>query len=317
MSDTSLNKIESAEQSVADTSPANDGKGLKLLKGLQLIMLLGFFAVGILATGGVAYGIKSVPGIGERESLLISSALQCLLAFCLPAYLTARFSVRDPLQWLGLKKAPTLRALCGVVIVYILALPAMNQIISWNESITFPEGMRSLEESLRASENAARTISESILSSMGLWSMLAAVAIVGFLTGFSEEMFFRGGLQKSLTMPGRHTLAVWAAAIVFSAVHFQFFGFVPRMLMGAFFGYLLVWTGSLWVPVFAHALNNSVVVVSYYIIRIESGLPNLDTLGVSQSGEMPWDALTSAAATFIFLWKFRGYFFNSNCTLKA
>lgn len=318
MSETDCNKsgkrarVSQDDGDVIRVSLKNDSKGLKLLKGLQLIMLLGFFAIGLLATGGVAICIKAVSGLGERGALLLTSTMQCLLAFCLPALLMARFSMKDPLGWLGLKNAPPFKALIGVLIVYILALPAMNQIISWNESITFPEGMRGLEESLRASENAARTISEIILNGLGFWSMIGAVCVVGLLTGLSEEMFFRGGLQNTLTMPGKHTFAVWAAAIVFSAVHFQFYGFVPRVLMGVFFGYLLVWTGSLWVPVIAHAFNNSIVVVSSYLICSDRGMPNLDTIGVSQTGEIPWDAMFSAAATFVFLWKFRRFFFKSH-----
>lgn len=286
-----------------------DRKGLRMLKGMQLIMLLGFFAVGLLVTGGVAYGIKSIPGIDARSSLLLSSACQCILAFCLSAWLTARLSMTDPLGWLRLKNMPSLRAISGVVIVYVLALPAMNQIISWNESISFPESLGGIEDSLRASEEAARTISETMLTGMSFGSMLAVIAVVGLLTGLSEEMFFRGGLQNSLTMPGRHAMGIWIAAIIFSAVHFQFFGFVPRVLMGAFFGYLLVWTGSLWTAAFAHALNNSVVVVSYYIMSSDSSFKNLDSLGVSDAGELPFAAIVSAAATAIFLWRFRRYFF--------
>lgn len=299
------------DDEIIKVSLENDRKGLRLLKGLQLIMLLGFFAIGLLITGVVALGIKAIPGIGEREALLLSSTVQCLLAFCIPALLMARFSVIDPLGWLGLKQASPLKALLGVLIVYVLALPAMNQIISWNESVSFPESLHGLEESLRASENAARTISESILSGLGLWSTIGAVCVVGLLTGLSEEMFFRGGLQNTLTMPGKHSLAIWVAAIVFSAVHFQFFGFVPRVLMGAFFGYLFVWTGSLWTAAFAHALNNSVVVVSYYIMSAESSFKNLDSLGVSDAGEMPFAAIVSTIATAIFLWRFRRYFFTN------
>ncbi len=291
--------------------PDSDRKGLRLLKGMQLMMLLAFFAIGLVITGGVAFGIKSIPGIDQRTSLLLSSALQCLVAFCLPAWLAGKLTVKDLIGWLGLRKAPTARAILGVVIVYVLALPAMNQIISWNESISFPESMKGIEDSLRASEDAERSISETILGGMSFGTMLIVIAVVGLLTGLSEEMFFRGGLQNSMTMPGKYTLGICVAAIIFSAVHFQFFGFIPRVLMGAFFGYLLVWTGSLWVAAFAHALNNSVVVVSYYLMSQHPAFQNLDSYGVSPTGEFPWDALTSAAATAIFLWKFRHFFFKN------
>lgn len=284
-----------------------DSKGLKVLKGFQLMILLGCFFVGLILVSVAALGINSIPGIDERTALLLSAGLQCVVAFILPAWVTGRFTTPDSFKWLGLKTMPSAKAFVGVMIVYLLALPALNQIISWNEGIHLPQSMQSVETALRNSENAAKAMSEKILESMGVWQMLAAVGIVGVLTGIAEEMFFRGGLQNILTMPGRHTLAVWTAAIIFSAVHFQFFGFVPRVLMGAFFGYLLVWTGSLWVPVFAHALNNSIVVISFYMFG-DSDFPEIESLGVSEGG-FPVAAVASALATAIFLWRFRRYFF--------
>ncbi|MBD5357956.1 MAG: CPBP family intramembrane metalloprotease [Bacteroides sp.] len=291
----------------------SDVKGLRLLKGFQLMILLGCFFIGLIIVSVAAIGINSLPGINERTALLLSAGLQCVIAFMLPAWAAGKFTTKNSFKWLRMRSVPSVKAFVGVIIVYLIALPALNQIISWNEAITFPESMKGLEAALRSSENAAKGMSEKILASMGLWQMLAAVGVVGVLTGIAEEMFFRGGLQNILTMPRRHTLAVWGAAIIFSAVHFQFFGFVPRVLMGVFFGYLLVWTGSLWVPIFAHALNNSIVVVSYYMFG-NSDFPDIESLGVSHSDEFPVAAAASAVATAVFLWRFRHYFFFSSST---
>ena len=76
-------------------------------------------------------------------------------------------------------------------------------------------------------------------------------------------MSFRGVLQQLLG--GRRHVAIWLTAVIFSAIHMQFYGFVPRMLMGALFGYVFVWTGSLWVPIVMHFVNNGMAVLVYYI----------------------------------------------------
>ena len=83
------------------------------------------------------------------------------------------------------------------------------------------------------------------------------------MAGLSEEILFRGTLQQLFLSSGlnRH-LAIWITSIIFSAIHMQFFGFVPRLLLGAYFGYLLWWSRSLWLPVIIHAFNNSIVVYS-------------------------------------------------------
>ena len=131
------------------------------------------------------------------------------------------------------------------------------------------------------------------------WGALAVnVLIVGVAAGFSEELLFRGAFQRLLTTGGmnRH-LAVWAVAFVFSAVHMQFFGFFPRLLLGAYFGYLLLWTRNIWVPVAAHTLNNTIYVVTAWIQqRCHPGLP-LD----SEPEMMPWILVVLSTATTLVL----------------
>ena len=193
--------------------------------------------------------------------MFISSATQCLLAFCLPAWLTAKFASPVPSRWLYLDNAPTLKAIAGVIIVYVLALPAMNQIIEWNASIHFPQALHEVEETLRKWEESNNGITRKLLESSSIGGIITGVCIVGILTGFSEEIFFRGALQGIFVRSRIGTaISVWVAAIIFSAIHFQFFGFAPRLLLGAYFGYLLWWSRSIWIPVFVHMFNNSLVV---------------------------------------------------------
>lgn len=94
-------------------------------------------------------------------------------------------------------------------------------------------------------------------------------------------------------------------------MHFQFFGFVPRTLMGVFFGYLFIWSGSLWPAVFAHSLNNTMVVLGVWWSedRLNS---NIDNLGIISDASIPWVAIASGIATILFLVKFRNYFFKIN-----
>ena len=99
-------------------------------------------------------------------------------------------------------------------------------------------------------------------------SIIMSILIIGLLAGFSEN-FFRGALQRLLSTAGRNIhVAVWLTAFIFSAVHMQFYGFVPRMLLGAMFGYMAVWSGSLWIAVIAHATNNSLVVIAQSVARL-------------------------------------------------
>lgn len=237
-------------------------KTLRESAGFRLSVLFGSFFVFLILSSIIGTIITSLPG-NERTHILLSSTVQCILAFCVPALLLARFSSNNWKDWLYLTRVPSIKALIGVVLVYLLSLPAMEWLIEWNNNLSFPESMASLESLLRKWENSSAETTSKILETQGFIPVLMGVLIIGVLTGFSEELFFRGGLQGILTRGSIGIgVSVWVTAIIFSAMHFQFFGFLPRLIMGVFFGYLLVWTKSIWVPVFAHILNNSIVVIT-------------------------------------------------------
>lgn len=278
--------------------------------GIRLVVLLLSFFFLLLLAAALGESYKLIPGISSHSALLLASATQCIVAFCLPAWIAAKFSSNDnPWTFLSVKTSAPARAFAGVVVVYCLALPAMNQLIDWNAHISFPEWAKGLEATLRQWEEANNGVAMQVLQTSSLAGMLLTVAIVGLLTGFSEEIFFRGAMQRIfLESQTAKWVAIWGTAVIFSAIHFQFFGFFPRLLMGAFFGYLIVWTGSLWPAVFAHALNNSMVVVAYHALG-DSVSWNIDNIGIAHEGELPMTALASVIATALFFMKFRNFFF--------
>jgi len=109
--------------------------------------------------------------------------------------------------------------------------------------------------------------------------------VIALLAALSEELFFRGILQKVLIecIHNKH-IGVWLAAIIFSAFHMQFFGFLPRMLMGVYLGYLFLWSGSLWPGIFAHFLNNGMAVFIVWLANRGAIADNADQVGI-QEGE--------------------------------
>ncbi len=102
-----------------------------------------------------------------------------------------------------------------------------------------------------------------LVSAGSVQMMIANLIILAVLPAAGEEMIFRGVIQRMLgRILRRGDMAVWLAAFIFSAMHFQFYGFIPRFILGLVFGYLYYWTGNLWLPVTAHIINNSVTVIS-------------------------------------------------------
>lgn len=285
------------------------GKQFRESSAMRLVVLFTLFFFFLLISGGIDAVLNEIEILSERIRLLGASTIQCIVAFCIPAWLTARFATGSPYRFTGLSEKVSWRPFIGVLIVFFLALPAMNQLIMWNQNIHFPDFAHGLENTLREWEEVNGSVAEKMLSGNSLVGMIVCVTIVGILTGFSEELFFRGSMQRIFSeTPMKKWLAVWCVALIFSAMHFQFFGFVPRLLMGVFFGYLFLWTGSLWPSIFAHSLNNSIVVVAAWLAE-NDGTENLENFGVVPVGEWPIAAICSAVATFLFFRYFRKLFF--------
>lgn len=276
--------------------------------GIKLSILFGSFFFMLILASIIGAGIENLPFGDSREKQLGISVIQSVFAFCIPAYLLSKFSSSEPAHWLRLDKSPSFRHIIGIIIVYIITLPAMEWIIEWNNNIHFPEFLSKLEVTLREWEDSNNAIAIKLLNMNGWFEVVVGVLVIGIITGFSEELFFRGGLQGLLERSSIPLFwSVWISAFIFSSMHFQFFGFFPRLLMGAFFGFLLLWTSNLWTSIFAHVLNNSVVV----IVSAVGGNEVVDGISSSFVGYPFFLPIISLAVTIIFFVCFRKYFFGS------
>lgn len=272
---------------------------LNMSFGSKVTLLLCAFVVGLFVAATFMSLLPRL-GVEGRVASTLSTIVQDVLVFIFPAVLVSKFS-GGCVRALRLGVRPSWRQVLVVAVAYVVSLPAMNWLVEANKLISLPPSMHGVELWMRASEDAALAVTNQLLGSTSLATMLCMVAVVGFLAALSEEMFFRGALLgMSLDRGVRAHAAVWVVAFVFSAFHMQFYGFFPRLLLGAWLGYLMLWSRSLWLPVIAHTINNAVVVVFTYLANVHL-LPSssLDTLGVPDQGQFPWLATASAVATAV------------------
>ena len=287
-------------------------KSIRESAGMRLAVLFGCFFVFLILTSIISLAINQLPFGSERDHTLWTAVFQNILAFCLPAFILAKYSSNRPIQWLKLNKRLRIRPLIGVLIVYLISMPAMEWIIDWNQNIHFPEALSGIEKLFRSWEENGEEVTKMMLDINGFIPMIIGFLIIGVLTGFSEELFFRGGLQGIFTRtPMGIPVAVWLAAFIFSAMHFQFFGFLPRLLMGAFFGYVLVWTQDVKVSAFAHMLNNGSVVLASYFLNVDDITTSTFTTDAIGFQYLPFVSLIATALFLIFC---RGFFFKQNKT---
>ena len=277
--------------------------------GKRLILFAIVFLCGIVITGFFD-GFLNI-ATASRSRLLCGITIQNLITFALPAFIFACILTKKPACFLRLTRGFSCKALAGVLIVFALGMPFLNQLVAWNEALRLPASMSVVEVQLKSLEASAKAMSDVLLNVDSFGSMLVGFLLIGCLTGFCEELFFRGALQRMLQ--GRSVgpqLSIWISAVIFSIMHFQFYGFVPRIILGAFFGYLLLWSDSIWLSATAHALNNGLVVLSSWL-SAKGVVSNLDNLGVTM-GKFQWIALISFVVVLALLFVGKDWLFKSH-----
>ena len=273
----------------------------------RILLFFCSFILCMLITLFIGVAINKLGSSALNPKIIrISIIIQNIVAFIMPSLITAVIISTNPIKFLQLGKAPKLSYILFLLAVFIFSAPAINWLGELNKSLTLPESMHSLEVWMRAAENEALAVTNVVLQNNSILSLIVSVMIIGILTGFSEEIFFRGTFQRILSTNGTNIhIAIWMGAILFSALHFQFYGFIPRLLLGAFLGYLLWWSKSLWIPIIGHAFNNSAVIISVYIYGSDNN--ELNSYGANLN-EFPTIAITSAIITtliiiFFLMWR--------------
>ncbi len=230
----------------------------------RLLFLLFVFVIAYFVFAVASGFVIGRFGADSTPAMRIISVFQDILLFIIPALVTALFVSRTPATLLAIDRKPQLRATLLGLAVLVLAIPAMNAVIYYNNELPLPG---SVADVMRAAEDRAAAVVATLQGPHTVPNLIMSVLIVGVFAGFSEELIFRGAFQRLMTTGGvRPHAAIWIAAIVFSLMHFQIYGFVPRMLLGAFFGYSLWWSGSLWTPVILHIFNNTLFLIGEWYI---------------------------------------------------
>ena len=237
--------------------------------GKQLWLLLCFLLAGTLLAEFCASGINWIGGCISDEwttgtgHLRTIQGVSALCTFLLPAIAMGYCCSHDLSDYLSLRRISDPLAWPLTAAGMVLLAPLINLLSLWNQSLHLPAALAPMEQAMRQWEELAEQLTQTLLASDRIDILLANLLVVAVLAAITEECFFRGTLQRILSRcQSNPHVVIWIAAILFSAFHLQFYGFFPRMLLGAYFGYLLRWSRSIWLPIFAHFINNAIAVIT-------------------------------------------------------
>ncbi len=247
-----------------------------------LITLLG------LAVGFAFFPSDDVMGMFSGQSdniqlLKYGQALSTLGMFVFPVLIFAYLFSRKSTEFLQLSFLGSINY-AGLLTVFLLTislLPIIDYVGFWNLQMKLPEALSGIEQWMRNMESAGKIITEQFTKVDSLGGLMINLLVIAVLPAVGEEMMFRGAIQPLFIriFKNKH-VAVWVTAFFFSAIHMQFFGFLPRMLLGAFMGYLVLWSGSLWYSIWAHFINNGLGVILYYFYHKGNIDMDPESLGV-------------------------------------
>ena len=200
------------------------------------------------------------------EALKLMQLLSAVGLFVIPPILYAIITSKKRAEKLSLSYVGKPFNYLLVFLLMFISVPALSWIIEINANMVLPNFLSGVEEWMRASEKQAEMLTKAFLTFEGIGSLIYILILVAVVPAVGEELLFRGVLQKIFIQWTKNPhIGIWITAFLFSALHMQFFGFFPRMLLGAVFGYVFLWSKSLWLPILGHFINNgSVVILSYF-----------------------------------------------------
>lgn len=239
---------------------------------------------------------------GENIALLkYFQVVQSVGVFIVPPFILAWLYHGKISEYLLLHKMVTPQSVLLVIVLGFSAMPLINLIGEMNAGMKLPEWLSGLENWIKTREDMAAELTEKFLKIDSFGGYLFNLFMIAFLPAIGEELLFRGVVQRIFTNWIRSLhWGIWISAALFSALHFQFYGFIPRMLLGVMFGYLLVWSGSMWLPIIAHFINNGVAVTGMYLIDKGTIKPEFEEIG--STGDGIYFSVVSVAVVALLLW---------------
>jgi uncharacterized protein len=253
-----------------------------------LVSFLLFLALSVIAAIPI-FGLDAVMNMASLSDLSNPDTLRLLKffqvvqsfgLFIIPPFILASMFNHSIADYLFLDRKVTSVSTLLVIALIFFALPVINFTGELNNQMHFPEWASGVEDWMKNAEERAEELTKAFLKVENIGGLLFNLFMIALLPAIGEELLFRGVIQRIFTeWTKSHHWGIWMSAIIFSALHIQFYGFIPRMLLGVLFGYLLVWSGSMWLPIIAHFFNNAFAVIAMYLIDRGIINPDLEEIG--------------------------------------
>ena len=264
---------------------------LKQSTGVRILV----FLVILLISSLIGVAISAIFIFDSDTGMKIGQGITSTFMFIVPPvvyYYVTRKERR--MHELGIRKLspPWWLIIIGVALMFV-SIPFSTRLTTWNESMNLGGVFAKLEDYLKMFEETAQAATDKMLNVDTIGGLLLNLVIIALIPAVGEELTFRGVLQQSLTRKMNPHVAIFLSAAIFSFIHFQFYGFLPRMFLGVLMGYMFYITDSLWTSMLMHFVNNGSAVILYYLAN-KGVIEDAEHFGETSN---VWIIVASAAVT--------------------
>lgn len=277
------------------------------------------FAV-LMAFGGSIDDIMKSSGGDFRYlpngwlSMILGQGLGSFAGFIGTAWFYWLVIERKKWSDLNFKPLPKPRVWLMIILIEVTFMGFNGWLQELNQNFVFPESMKGLEETLKSMEDKLAEATKFFTTFTSFWQFILAFIVIALIAGVGEELVFRGLLMRKLFLGTNNIhVAIWLAGFIFAVIHFQFYGILPRMMLGVLFGYFYYWTGNIWVPIVAHIFNNGIAIIIMYLYNLKIVKTDLESI---DHVPMPI-VLFSLVATIGLLFLFRNYMESQSVESKS
>jgi membrane protease YdiL (CAAX protease family) len=259
-----------------------------------LVLAIPFYGLDLFRNFDTLSDISNPTSIGFLKYFQIVNQIGI---FILPVFAYAYLETRTIGANLLLNTKIDFKILAISTALILLSIPIVNTLVIWNEQMTLPDFLWRIEDWMRRSEDQTQQLTRIFLETNTVGGLLVNLIMIALLAALGEELLFRGAFLKMIYQRVKNVhVAVWISAFVFSAFHLQFYGFVPRLALGLLFGYLFVWSGSLWIPIVLHFIFNGISVIAAFLYQHGIIDVNAEALGTTQNNLI---LILSGIASFV------------------
>ena len=252
---------------------------LTLFMGIGFALAPLFFDVSMSDLSNLTTGETANVNILKYFQVIQSVAL-----FVIPPFIIAWLVGVNHREYLSIKTGTFPSNLIIIPMLMVSVIPFINFLAELNSRLDLPSFLTGVEDWMKEMEESGQEVSKKFMDVQTTGGMIFNLFMIAFLPAIGEEFLFRGVFQKQFSeLTGNKHWGIILAAFLFSLMHLQFFGLIPRFALGLLMGYLLLWGKTIWLPVTAHFLNNGIIVVFYYFYTTGGITYDLENMGKESS----------------------------------